>query len=269
MKNHRRSGYTLFQMLVVVAVILLLIAMLLPAILKVREAAARMQSQNNLKQLALAVHNYESTHGNLPAGVNDKNFSCLFHLLPYIEQGNLYKTFDQTKDVTDDGNAKVASALIKVFMSPLDEVVQSRPKLGPTNYFAIAGTNAPLEDNDGIFYKDSATKFTDVTDGVSNTLMFVESLKGDGGKKAVTVRRQHVRLKKGDLKGIKETAGVKDFKAGKNIAGERGASWAEGRFLQATITVTRPMNDGRPDVDCGGSGGLAALRRTRGMPNRG
>jgi type II secretory pathway pseudopilin PulG len=260
MRDRRRPGYTLFQLLVVVAAILLLIAMLLPAVQKVREAAARIESSNNLKQIALAAHNYESAHGNLPPGVNDKGFSTLVHLLPYIEQDNVYKKLDLTKDVTDADNAEMRAVLIKTYTSPLDEVGLVSPKLGPTSYFAVAGAKAPLEDNDGLFYKDSATKLTDVTDGTSNTLLFAESLKGDGGKKAVTVRRQHVRLKKAELKGIKEAAGVKDFKAGKNVAGDRGASWAEGRFLQATITVTRPLNDGKPDVDCGGAGGLAALR---------
>jgi hypothetical protein len=81
----------------------------------------------------------------------------------------------------------------------------------------------------------------------------------------VTVRRQHVRLKKGDLKGIKDTAGVKDFKGGKNIAADRGGSWADGRFLQASITITRPLNDAKPDVDCGGAGGLAAPRGEHGV----
>src|SRR5262245_38000866 len=157
MRNHRRSGYTLFQLLVVVAVILLLIAMLLPAVQRVREAAARMQAQNNLKQLALAAHNYESVNNNLPAGVNDKHFSCLVHLLPYVEQDNVYRGIDQSKDVTDAANTTMTAVLIKTFMSPLDEAERPNAKLGPTSYFAVAGTKAPLEDNDGIFFKNSTT----------------------------------------------------------------------------------------------------------------
>src|SRR5262245_24004834 len=169
MRNHRRSGYTLFQLLVVVAVILLLIAMLLPAIQKVREAAARMQSMNNLKQIALAIHNYHDTYNNMPAGVDDKNFCCLAKLLPFIDEANVLKALDLSKDATDDGNAKMAATLIKVYMSPRDEIAPPNAKLGPTSYFAVAGTKAPLEDNDGVFYKNSAIRLTDITDGTSNT----------------------------------------------------------------------------------------------------
>ena len=82
----------------------------------------------------------------------------------------------------------------------------------------------------------------------------------DGGAKAVDVKRQHVALKKDALQGLKEEAGVADFKAGKNVAGTRATCWLDGRFLQGTITLTRKLNDERPDVDCGGEGGLAAPR---------
>jgi hypothetical protein len=78
--------------------------------------------------------------------------------------------------------------------------------------------------------------------------------------KAVDVRRQYVLLKKGALKGIKDEAGVQDFKDDKNIAGDRCASWMDGRFLQGTFTGTRVLNDARPDVSCDGDGGLSALR---------
>src|SRR5262249_28940310 len=106
-----------------------------------------------------------------------------------------------------------------------------------------------------------------ITDGLSNTLMMVESLRGDGEKKAVTVQRQHVALAKGYLKGLTDTSGVKDWEDGKSIAGDRGSSWMHGKFLQATTTVTRKLNDERPDVDCGGDGGLAGPRSNQGGAN--
>src|SRR5262249_59404296 len=99
-----------------------------------------------------------------------------------------------------------------------------------------------------------------IADGTSNTLLAGETTRGDGGRAAVDVRRQHVRLRKADLKGLKEDAGVKDWKAGQNVAGDRGSAWIDGRFLQGTATATRRLNDPRPDVDCGGAGGLSGLR---------
>src|SRR5262249_59106750 len=96
-----------------------------------------------------------------------------------------------------------------------------------------------------------------IADGTSNTLLAGETTRGDGGRAAVDARRQHVRLKKADLKGLKEDAGVKDWKAGQNIAGDRGSAWIDGRFLQATFSATRRLNDTRPDVDCGRAGGLS------------
>jgi hypothetical protein len=237
-----------------------LLGFLFPLILRARAQAARARKINNLHQLSLACHNYAATLDVLPPGNDKNNFSASVWLLPYLEQDNLAQRIDFKKDIDDKANAESRKATIKVFLSPQDDIPAVKPEWGATNYLFNAGSKPSLTDNDGVVFQDSKVRFPDITDGTSNTLLVGETLKGDGGTKALDVKRQHVLLKEGDLKGIDDETGVKDFKDNKNIAGDRCASWMDGRFLQGTFTATRLPNDERPDVSCGGAGGLSALR---------
>jgi prepilin-type processing-associated H-X9-DG protein len=261
MKRQSRSGFTLFHLLILLALFAIGLGLVLPGAAKMREQAAKAQSQNNLKQIALAAHNYHATTNHFPAGLDANNFSAAAQLLPFIEQDNVFKSIDFKKSIDDKANADARKTVIKTFLNPFDPVKSVSMDFGATNYLFSAGSNTDLKDNNGVFYLDSKIDLAkDILDGTSNTIMAVETLKGDSMVKATDVHRQHVRLKKDALKQLNDETGVEDFKNDKNIAADRGASWMDGRFLQGTFTATRSLNDSRPDVNCGGLGGLSGSR---------
>ena len=255
MTTRTRPAFTLFQLLIVIAILAILLGLLLPAIQKVRSAAARSQSQNNLKQLMLGLHNYHDVYGMFPPGVDDKHFSAVSKLLPFIEQQNTYNLIDFKKSIDDMANAAVRQLNIKVLLSPQDPVFQAKPGWGATNYLF----------NEASFFLNSKEKIQAITDGTSVTIAIGETLKGDGKNQAVDVHRQYVLLKKEDLKNAGPNTGVQYFKDNKNIAGDRCASWMDGRFLQGAFNGKLRPNDERPDVNCGGVSGVSALRSYAGF----
>ena len=202
-----RRGFTLIELLVVIAIIAILIALLLPAVQQAREAARRSACKNNLKQLVLAMHNYESTYGLLPpgylhkfdpagSGANHMGFGWGLMILPPLEQANLYSQFNFNIPAFDASQLKPRETHLSVFLCPSDPYSQSRyvvrddsatppERYATGSYAANWGPSTPsvnLDDtpqaSQGVFYRNSPTRFRDITDGLSNTLAIGERTNG-------------------------------------------------------------------------------------------
>jgi type II secretory pathway pseudopilin PulG len=262
MKRFHRTAFSLSELMVILALLAVLSAMFFPAILKIRSAANRARRESNMRQLGIAMNNYDATYRALPKGVDEKNFSVATRLLPFIEQNDVFAKIDFNKPVDDKVNLEAAKLSIPLLQNDFDPVKKVTGDLPGTNILFCAGSKPGLADNDGVFGRKDGAQFSlaQIPAGTSNVMMAVCTLKGDGSDKGTDVRRQHVRLDKAALKDLKDDTGVEDFKEGKHIVGNRCANWMDGRFLQGTFNTSRLPNDDKPDVDCGGEGGLMSVR---------
>jgi prepilin-type processing-associated H-X9-DG protein/prepilin-type N-terminal cleavage/methylation domain-containing protein len=191
----RPRAFTLIELLVVVSVIGLLVALLLPAVQAAREAARRARCVNNLKQLGLALHQYEGTHHAFPPGYvsnfradgtdTGPGWGWAAMLLPQVEQRPLFDSINFNLPIEGPSNLTCRRPTLATYLCPSDAVkpawwamvrdpggIPTRRicEVAPANYVGVYGTSDPGIDGDGLFFRDSRVGIRDISDGTAQTL---------------------------------------------------------------------------------------------------
>ncbi len=265
----RRSfGFTLVELLAVIAIVGILIALLLPAIGSARESARRVDCLNRLKQLGLATHNYELAKRHFPPGSESKSYdplipnaafrwSALAHLLPYMEQKSVRDALDMSVPLYNSGfsvfsqNQTTVALVLPEFLCPSDRGVSVYDGFGPANYAACAGSGDgggnPFQ-SDGLFFTNSQVRLNQITNGLSKTAAFSEGTLGDGKPFSAQQSQVNPRLAYAFTFTVPLTETACAASVLMNQSEPPGFSWANGEFRTTLYNHYHPPNSSA--VDC-------------------
>ncbi len=288
----RRGAFTLIELLVVIAVIGILIALLLPAVQAAREAARRMSCTNNLKQCALALHNYHDTYRCFP-GLGDSSlysFSVQAKLLPFAEQRNLQSLIDfgqplfqgsSHSQTVNPVQADAARTVVGMLRCPSDGendlyteyYTHGGQAFAGGNYMVLSGSGTGTYydvryPTDGLFYYGSARAFRDLQDGASNTVVASETLLGNhrdtSGPQPDDPVRQIASARVSPCSGSPGLQGIVDPDVASLVAGatgwkgNRASAWIVGKSYTSTFCTYMPPNPPVADWYSMGIGFFAA-----------
>ncbi len=264
------AAFSLVELLVVIAIIVVLVGFLLPAVQAARESSRRNDCLNRLRQLALAMHNFDSAHGHFPSGSIAQQYpadpatphtfyrwSAFAQVLPHLENAALYAALDLSlpmyrKDFSiPEENEAALEQVISGMLCPSDRGERVSPRFGPTNYAAASGSGmdggTPLA-TDGAFFINSRITMADIRDGTSQTVFLSETTLGQAAPGVTKQSDLDKRLAYVFASSAPLTQTACDATLLFNFTDPLGFSWANGEYRSAMYNHFRPPNSS--ELDC-------------------
>ena len=258
-RPERRAGFTLVELLVVIAIIGILVGLLLPAVQAAREAARRVSCMNNLTQLGLGMHHHEIAMEYLPAGVINpdgpirneavgQHVSWVVQLLPYIEQQNVFKHFDQSAGAYAEVNQEARGQSLPTMLCPSypgDGVLtEQNQRIGITNYAGCYhDSEAAIDsDNNGVLFLNSNLRYSEILDGSAHTILLGECIPGQDNLGWVSGTRATLRNTSG-FDSTRDWTGQQSEEAASSEVGKFGSFHTGGALFTFADGSTRFISE--------------------------